>query len=128
MPACAALDHIVLLASDLAQSVAWYDNFTQLLGFRKTGEHIYLHPDGWAIDLRAADKEGAPYGRFNAGLNHIGLRVETVDDVMAFRDAFAAKGFSVPEPQVFDDVETVVFFVDPDGMRWEIGHEIERSA
>lgn len=122
------LDHIVLLASDLGQSARWYDAFTPLLGFEKTSRHIYLHPDGWAIDLRAADKNGDAYGRFNPGLNHIGLRVENADQVLAFRDAFAAKGFAVPEPQIFDEVETVMFFADPDGVRWEIGHEIGSEA
>ncbi len=121
----ALFDHIVLLASDHAESVRWYDAFTPLLGFQKTRDHVYLHPDGWAIDLRAAKKDGAPYERFNVGLNHIGLRVKTPADVMAIRDAFAAGGFSVPEPQIFDEEETVVFFKDPDGVRWEIGHEIE---
>ena len=121
----AQFDHIVLLASDHTESVRWYDAFMPLLGFRKTRDHVYLHPDGWAIDLRAAGKDAAPYGRYNAGLNHIGLRVEQVESVLAIRDAFAALSFAVPEPQIFDKEETVVFFKDPEGVRWEIGHEIE---
>ncbi len=125
MPVRTLFDHIVLLASDLVESARWYDAFTPLLGLRKTRDHVYLHPDGWAVDLRAAQKDSAPYGRYNAGLNHIGLRVGTCDEVMAVRDAFAASGFEVPEPQIFDEEETVVFFKDPDGVRWEIGHEIE---
>ena len=125
MPARAQFDHIVLLASDLDKSVQWYDAFTPLLGFQKTRDHVYGHPNGWAIDLRAAKKDGAPYGRYNAGLNHIGLRVNSVKDVMAIRNSFMAKGFPVPDPQIFDEEETVVFFKDPDGVRWEIGHEIE---
>lgn len=128
MTTSAGLDHIVLLASDMAASVRWYDAFAPLLGFKKTSEHIYLHADGWAVDLRSADKGGAPYGRYNAGLNHIGLRVADAEAVLALRDAFAAKGFPVPEPQVFDGVETVVFFADPDGVRWEVGHEFEDAA
>jgi len=128
MNAPAGLDHIVLLASDLAESVRWYDAFTPLLGFEKTREHIYLHADGWAVDLRPAGEDGASYGRYNAGLNHIGLRVGDAKAVLAVRAAFAAKGFSVPEPQVFDSVETVVFFADPDGVRWEVGHALEGAA
>ena len=125
MSSHAQFDHIVLLASDLEKSVRWYNAFTPLLGFQKTRDHVYLHSDGWAIDLRAAKKDAAPYGRYNAGLNHIGLRVENVDHVMAIRSDFAASGFSVPDPQIFDEEETVVFFKDPDGVRWEVGHEIE---
>ena len=128
MTALARLDHIVLLASDMEAGVRWYDAFTPLLGFEKTREHIYLHANGWAIDLRPADEDGAPYGRYNAGLNHIGLRVGDADIVLAVREAFAAKGFEVPDPQVFDGVETVVFFADPDGVRWEVGHALEDAA
>ena len=128
MTAPAGLDHIVLLASDLSESVRWYDAFTPLLGFNKTREHIYLHTDGWAVDLRPAGEGGAPYGRYNAGLNHIGLRVSNAEVVLAVREAFAAKGFPVPEPRVFDGVETVVFFADPDGVRWEVGHALEGAA
>ena len=121
----AFLDHIVLLASDLAISVRWYDAFLPLLGFEKTRAHVYLHADGWAVDLRAAKEGGAPYGRFNPGLNHIGVRVENAGAVLSLREAFAMKGFQVPEPQIFDDAETVLFFLDPDGMRWEVGHEVK---
>lgn len=123
----ALLDHIVLLAGDLAASAKWYDAFTVLLGFEKTRDHVYLHPDGWAVDLRPAKPGTAPYGRMNAGLNHIGLRLADAQAVLAIRAAFAAKGFDAPEPQVFDGVETVVFFPDPDGVRWEVGHEIEEA-
>lgn len=124
----AALDHIVLLSGDINASVDWYDAFTSIVGFEKTRPHVYLHTDGWAIDLRAAQEDAAPYGRYNAGLNHIGLRVPDAKTVMAIRDAVAEKGFDVPEPQIFDGEETVVFFADPDGVRWEVGHELREEA
>ncbi len=120
----ALMDHIVLLAGDIAASAAWYDAFLGILGFRKTRAHVYLSPDDWVVDLRAASDSAEPYGRYNAGLNHIGLRVEDADAVLAVRDAFAAKGFEVPEPEVFEGKVIAVFFTDPDGMCWEIGHEI----
>ena len=120
----APLDHIVLMASDIDASVDWYDAFTPLLGFEKTRDHVYQHPDGWAIDLRAAKADAAPYGRHNAGLNHIGLRVESEKAVLAVRAGLAEKGYDVPAPQIFDGEETVVFFADPDGMRWEVGHHV----
>lgn len=121
----APLDHIVLLAGDLGASVKWYDAFLPLFGFEKTRDHVYLHPDGWSVDLRPAHADGPPYGRFNPGLNHIGLRVADAAGVLALREDFVAKGFDAPDPQVFDQVETVVFFADPDGVRWEVGHELE---
>lgn len=121
----APLDHIVLLAGDLAASVQWYDGFLPLFGFEKTRDHVYRHPDGWSVDLRPAGEDGAPYGRYNAGLNHIALRVADAASVLELRKAFMAKGFDAPDPQVFDNVETVVFFADPDGVRWEVGHELE---
>jgi len=120
----ALIDHIVLLAGDITASAAWYDAFLGVLGFRKTRAHVYLGPDDWVVDLRAASGSAEAYGRYNVGLNHIGLRVEDADAVLAVRKAFAAKGFEVPEPQIFKGEITAVFFVDPDGMRWEISHEI----
>ncbi len=118
------MDHIVLLVSDLSQSALWYDAFLDVLGYRKIRAHVYLHPDGWAVDLREASESAVAYGRYNVGLNHMGLRVEDADAVLAVRAAFAEKGFEVPEPQVFNGEVTAVFFADPDGMRWEISHEI----
>ena len=120
----ASLDHLVLLVSDMETSAAWYDAFTELVGFRKTRNHVYLHADGWAIDLRDASSGAQPYGRFNVGLNHFGLRVEDEKSVLALREAFAEKGFKVPKPQNFTDEVTAVFFNDPDGVRWEVSNEI----
>ena len=116
-----AMDHLVLMVADLDRSVAWYDAFMPLVGFEKTREHVYQHTDGWAADLRPAGEEAQPYGRYNVGLNHIGLSVADNETVLAIRRAFAKKGFDVPDPQTFDDWATVVFFRDPDGMRWEVG-------
>lgn len=120
-----SIDHIVLLAGDLEKSVAWYDAFMPLVGFEKPRAHVYLHADGWAVELRPAEEGTPPYGRYNAGLNHIGLTAADGKAVLAVRDAFAAKGFDTPEPQIFNDYFTVIFFRDPDGMRWEIGHIAE---
>ena len=116
-----SMDHLVLAVADLETSVQWYDAFLPLLGFEKTREHVYLHADGWAVDVREAGEEAQPYGRYNVGLNHMGLSVADNETVLAIREAFAEKGFEVPEPQTFDGWATVVFFCDPDGMRWEIG-------
>lgn len=116
-----SMDHLVLAVSDLPASVAWYDAFLPLLGFEKTRAHVYLHTDGWAVDLRPSPEGAEPYGRRNVGLNHMGLSVANNETVLAIRTAFAEKGFDVPKPQVFDGKATVVFFRDPDGMRWEIG-------
>jgi catechol 2,3-dioxygenase-like lactoylglutathione lyase family enzyme len=123
----ALLDHMVLLVADIAASAVWYDAFTSLLGFGKISEHVYLHPGGWSIDLRQASDSAAPYGRYNVGLNHMGLRVEDAATALAVREAFAAKGFEVPEPQKFKGKISAVFFVDPDGMRWELSHDIDEE-
>ncbi len=117
-----AMDHLVLMVADLETSVAWYDAFMPLVGFEKTREHVYLHADGWAVELRIANENTPPYGRYNAGLNHVGLSAADGEAVLSIRKAFAEKGFDVPDPQVFDGWATVVFFRDPDGMRWEVGH------
>jgi len=121
----ALMDHIVLLVADIAVSAAWYDAFTGLLGFERIRQHVYLHPGGWSIDLRQASDSAEPYGRYNIGLNHISLRVEDAATVLAVRAAFAEKGFDAPAPQKFKGKVAAVFFIDPDGMRWEVGHDEE---
>lgn len=113
------LDHIVILASDIAASERWYDALLTLIGFAKQRDHVWSNDDGLAIDLREAEPDTRPYERFGAGLNHLGFTAPTMDALEAVRSAMSAAGYDVPAIQNFDD-DRAVFFRDPDGMRIEL--------
>ncbi|MEM8695297.1 MAG: VOC family protein [Pseudomonadota bacterium] len=113
------LDHIVILASDIAASVSWYDRLLGLIGFTKQRDHVWANGEGLAVDLRAAEVDTRPYERFGAGLNHLGFTAPTLDALEAVRAGMAKAGFEVPDIQHFDD-DRAVFFRDPDGLRVEI--------
>lgn len=113
------LDHLVILASDLETSARWYGVVLGALGFDKTRDHVWLHPDGWAVDLRPATDASRAYGRHAPGLNHTGFRAESVKALQALMARLAAAGLEVPETQDFGE-ELCIFLKDPDGMRIEI--------
>lgn len=113
------LDHIVILAGDIAASADWYDALLGLIGFTRQRDHVWTNGAGLAVDLRAADADARPYERFGAGLNHLGFTAPDMDALEAVRTGMAEAGFEVPDIQRFED-DRAVFFRDPDGLRVEI--------
>ncbi|MBC2778013.1 VOC family protein [Parasphingopyxis marina] len=116
----AKLDHLVILVSSYDESLPWYGALLPLLGFEKTRDHVWVNGQGIGFDVRLAEEDARPYERFGAGLNHIGLEVETVEALEAVRAAMAEAGFPVPEIQPFGE-DRACFFKDPDGLRVEVG-------
>ncbi|MGP1283921.1 MAG: VOC family protein [Parasphingopyxis sp.] len=113
------LDHIVILARDIAASTRWYDALLGLIGFTRQRDHIWANGEGLAVDLREAQPDTRPYERFGAGLNHLGFTAPDIEALEAVRFGMADAGFEVPDIQHFDD-DHAVFFKDPDGLRVEI--------
>ena len=113
------LDHIVINASDLAASLPWYQALLPLIGFEKTGEHVWGNKDDNYIDLRQANEPDKGYERHGAGVNHIGFTAPTEQAVGAIRAAMKEQGFDVPDIQVIDGA-TCLFMKDRDGFRVEI--------
>lgn len=113
------IDHLVILASDLENSIPWYDALFAAIGFEKTRDHVYTDGAGVAVDLRQADEPEHDYRRFAPGLNHFGVAAASRAEVNRVADAMRAAGFDVPEPQ---EIETAycLFMKDRDGMRVEI--------
>lgn len=113
------LDHIVLLASDLAGSLEYYELLLPLMGFRKTGDHVFADEGGISIDLRQAGDADHEYRRYAPGLNHLGFTAATLEDMAQVEHALREAGYPVPERQSFGD-DVALFLKDPDGMRIEI--------
>ena len=113
---------MVLLASDLAASVAHYDRLFPVLGFRKTRDHVWTNAQRVFIDLRQAKEPSRTYARHGAGLNHFGVRAASRAEVDARVAALRASGVAAPDPVTIDEAY-VVFVPDPDGLRLEIGYD-----
>ena len=125
------LDHIVIAATDLERSAAWYDALLPLLGFERSRPHVYGNEDGCFIDLRQAQNTSHAYERFAPGVNHIGVVADSPEQLEQVRREMARAGFEIPAVQQFAD-GVAVFFKDPDGLRIEVGvysaDAIETSA
>ncbi len=113
------LDHIVLLVSDLAVSLAYYETLLPLLGFRKTGDNVFGNDEEIYLDIRLADKPDHQYERFAPGLNHIGFTAPDREAITEVQNVMKTAGYDAPEVQMFGD-DVALFMKDPDGMRIEI--------
>lgn len=123
MPPIASVkvDHIVLLAQSLERSLPFYDALLECLGFTKLSQHFWRNQDGFIVQLDEARPDTSAYERYGAGVNHLGLRVETVAEVHAVQHAMRARGFDAPETQDLDGV-LALFMKDPDGFRIEVSY------
>lgn len=116
------LDHIVLLVRDFAVSMPFYEALLPLLGFTKTGEHVFGDGSGLFLDFRLASPKGQDYDRYGVGLNHLGFTARSREDVDGIAREMADRGFDVPDVQLFDEGDYALFVRDLDGMRIEITH------
>lgn len=110
-----AIDHVVLYASDVGRSVAFY---TEILGLtvRSQGRsHAFLHcgTGGQQIGLFAAESGGPPT---NADINHLAFRVEA-GDYATLKGALEAHGIAVRGRAGDPDC---LYFDDPDGHTLQI--------
>jgi lactoylglutathione lyase len=118
----ARLDHIVINASDIAASVAFYDAVAPVIGFTKEADHIYRNAQGAALDVRQANEPELRYERHGPGVNHIAIAVDSEIEVDEIVRSLAARGVRVPATQRLEDAYAV-FIPDPDGLRVEISFE-----
>jgi catechol 2,3-dioxygenase-like lactoylglutathione lyase family enzyme len=112
-------DHVVLLASDLDASVAWYAVVLGAMGFRKTRDHVWLNEADQAIELRQATDLERGYRRHGVGMNHVAFTAASLAEIERVADAVRDAGFEVAAIQSFD-VDRALFLKDRDGMRIEI--------
>ena len=121
------LNHAVLFVSDLARSVAFYQ---EVLGFRR----VPMTPDGFAgaaflqapdstndHDLGLFEVPGAgpsPAGRATVGLYHLAWEVDTLDELSATAQRLSAAGALAGTS---DHGSTKSLYgKDPDGLEFEI--------
>lgn len=116
-----AMDHLVILASDLTQSLAFYSALLPMIGFKKNNEHVFSNAQGIYLDFRAATEPQHGYHRYGPGLNHLGFTAHTRQEIEQIRQEMERQGFAMPEIQDFDE-DCALFIKDPDGLRFELTH------
>ena len=119
--------HIGLNVTDLARSLAFYRD---VLGFRVIGEskeegraYAFLG-EGDRPTLTLWQQAAGAYDQGVAGLHHLAIEVDTVEEVRAHEAALRAYGVDFAHDGVVAHREGSasggIFFHDPDGTRLEI--------
>jgi catechol 2,3-dioxygenase len=119
------IGHVVLMASDLPRSVAFY---TGVLGFRVSDVYPETMMKGLMVFMRcAADHHGvalvggAPGASAHRELHHLAFEVATIDEVFRARDWLAKHGVKIEfEGRRRAGCQVAVEFRDPDGHWLEI--------
>ena len=121
-----ALDHIVIYSADLAESGRFYAALLGALGFEKRRDHVFAR-DGLFFDVRASTQEGPPQARGKRGVDHIGFKAATRQEVDQLQGLMRAAGFEGRLIE-FDRGDYALFLPDPDGLRIELTCYADPSA
>src|SRR5262245_45692004 len=119
------IDHLVVSVSNFAKSKAFYGPLMTFLGFKILDE--YPEMMGWTngktrLWIAAADAEGRKhkYRKGDIGFHHYAFQLSNRKDVDALQDFLEKQGTEIVDPadEYYDDYYAV-FFLDPDGMKFE---------
>ncbi|WP_330330434.1 VOC family protein [Streptomyces sp. NBC_00536] len=119
--------HIGLNVTDLDRSLGFYRD---ALGFAQLGEgkeadrrFAFLGQDGVLV-LTLWEQATGPFAPAAAGLHHLALQAETVEEVRAYEERLRALGVEFAYEGLVAHGEGAasggIFFHDPDGTRLEI--------
>jgi catechol 2,3-dioxygenase-like lactoylglutathione lyase family enzyme len=119
------VDHLVVRVSDFDKSKAFYDKLFKFLGFKVLDEY----PDaiGWTNGktrywIGPADAEGKARGYRigDIGLHHYAFDLRSRKDVDDLETFLKKEGVTIVDPagEYYDDYYAV-FFLDPDGLKFE---------
>jgi catechol 2,3-dioxygenase-like lactoylglutathione lyase family enzyme len=133
-----AVDHIDLVVTDVARSLAFYRGLLAPLGYVREAEIegergeqvIYLggeRPARGAVGFRAArsDAHEVPYDRYGIGLHHLAFTAPSREVVDACADWLRETGSPIesgPAEFPYSAGYYAVFCPDPDGIKLEIVH------
>ena len=121
MPRVLGLGHVGIYVRDLERMVAFYRD---VMGMRVTKQNwragaVFLSADPEAVDHEIALMRGRPDPADPHLLNQISMRVESLDDLRAFRRRLAAEGYRI-EGVVNHASAIGCYFFDPEGNRTEV--------
>ena len=128
------IDHLVLRVGDFERSKAFYGKLLRFLGFKVLDE--YEDAIGWTngktrLWLGPADKKGRArkYRVGDIGFHHYAFELRSRKDVDDLQEFLETEGVTIVDPagEYYDDYYAV-FFLDPDGMKFEGMKWGERQA
>ena len=128
------IDHLVLRVSDYATSKAFYDRLLKFLGFTVLDE--YSDMMGWTngktrLWIGQADAQGRKrrYRIGDVGFHHYAFEMRSRADVDALQAFLEKERVEIVDPadEYYDDYYAV-FFLDPDGLKFEGMKWGERQA
>lgn len=128
-----AMSHLALTLSDLNHSEnAFYRPVLEFLGYTKVEDEAgmtlwFSETAGAAINLWQAhdDLKARPHERYAPGFHHFAFAAESRSQVDALHGLLGRIGATVLDaPAEYDYMPGyyAVFFVDPDGMKFELAH------
>jgi len=113
------VDHVTILVKSLNDSMPYYSQLLELIGFIKLRDFVWTDDNGFFLQFNQAKDGSSKYERYGAGMNHIGFSAPSSEFVINVQSKMKAAGFDVPDIQHFDGVDAL-FMKDPDGIRFEI--------
>jgi catechol-2,3-dioxygenase len=121
MPRVTGLGHVGIYVRDLERMVAFYRD---LLGMQVTKQNwragvVFLSADPGAVDHEIALMRGRPAADDARLIQQISMRVESLDDLRAFRRRLLAEGYRI-EGVVNHASAIGCYFFDPEGNRTEV--------
>lgn len=112
--------HVSLNVSDLAKSVEFYRGLFGEPRKHKTDYAKFVSPDP---EIHLALQPGLPAGAAHGALAHLGIRVDSLDQVRRWRIDLKTRGIVSEEEKreaCCYAVQEKFWLADPDGNRWEI--------
>jgi catechol 2,3-dioxygenase-like lactoylglutathione lyase family enzyme len=123
--------HISLNVSDLDRSIDFYRRF---LGEPKKRKSDYAKFVGSEPEIHLALQPGRSAARGEGSLSHLGIRVDSPEQVRHWRSDLAARGLVTEEEKreaCCYALQEKFWISDPDGNRWEVYtvlEDIEQEA
>ncbi len=124
MPTVTGINHLALTVNDLQISTDFYQ---RVLGFPPSGElsgdnlerRLFTLPGGTNLGLtQHTHSTGQPFSPFTPGMDHLGLGVDTRQDLQSWADHLSSLG--VEHSGLVDaSYGTALSFKDPDGTALE---------
>lgn len=119
--------HIGLNVTDIERSLAFYRD---VIGYgvigegKEEGRRFAFLGEGASPALTLWQQADAAYAASHAGLHHLAIEVDTIEEVRAYESALRAHGVEFAYEGVVPHGEGAssggIFFHDPDGTRLEI--------
>jgi len=112
--------HVSLKVLDLSRAIAFYRGF---LGEPKKRRQDYAKFVGENPEIHLALRPGLAANAKEGSLSHLGIRVDSVDEVRRWRTDLKARGIVSDEEKreaCCYALQDKFWLTDPDGNRWEV--------